>query len=276
MIGWPRVAILAIAITIGSVYYFCTRGSLAQFTTNDTPAQPYRSNERIIVEKDGSKTLLARWAIGSPKTITTLRIPLAFTTVFGAPFGSNYKDPDYQQPFLRTLLFDAVLPNFSPVDRKHRMMTSDEEDQVIHVLLTSNIGLRIGRNEYDALHSRAKSRYESLPIYGYPTVDKPDRFDLRCVGPAHNRSGQAAIVLRDFCFSGLNPLSADDFMTCTILEVPTREEQPNFPGRPSCWHWFVVPGLTAVAKASYSRQHQRDWRQLKERTIRWLESFRAN
>jgi|SRR5215471_11821045 hypothetical protein len=55
-----------------------------------TGAQPYRDNERMVTEPDGTKVVLIRWPVGSRDNVVTLRIPMAYVPLVGtAPFGAR-------------------------------------------------------------------------------------------------------------------------------------------------------------------------------------------
>jgi len=282
LLPWGALASLAIAVlAAGAATMEPARPSdeSAQIRQPRTGAQPYRDNERVIVEPDGSRIFLARWAIGSRDHVVRLRIPLEHVPIAGAaPFGANYPDPNYQQPFMTTVGFDAMLWDMRPVVRNRRL-PREEGIQLIHGLIESIFfGSKI-RNEDEQLRSTAENRLRFLhwnsyrQKYNFGIVRKPDRFGLRRIGAAHELGYRTPVGLKDLYYAGDEPQTSDDFMLCTDDAVPDDPPPGKF-ANPGCEHWFALPELSATVEITYRRRNLDEWREIRRRVTALLQSWK--
>jgi hypothetical protein len=213
--------------------------------------QPYRDNERIITAPDGKKFVFVRWAERSRDNVITLRVPLAHAPIGGiALLGPNYPDPNYQQPFMESLVFDAMLWDMRPVSRNRKLLREKNNMLVFGMIESIFFGSK-ERDEIGQLRTHAEIQLNGILrnynqiCYKLSIIDKPSRFGLRRIGAVHELGDRTPVGLHDFYFDGDQPQTATNFMSCTDDAVP--DDPP--PGRhenPGCRQWFALPELSQL------------------------------
>ena len=282
LLSWRALAFLTVAVLVaGAAAMEPARPSEESARTREarTGAQPYRDNERVIVEPDGSKIFLVRWAIGSRDHVVTLRIPLEHVPIAGAAsFGATYPDPNYQQPFMTTIGFDAMLWDMRPVVR-NRHLPREEGNQLIHGLIESIFAGSRVRSEAEQLGYMAERRLSAVRQNSYQLKyhlrigEKQDRFGLQRFGALHDLGDRTPVGLEDLYYDAREPQKSENFMLCTDDVVPDDPPSGKY-ANPGCQHWFAVPELSATVKITYRRRHLARWREIKRLAIDLLVSWK--
>lgn len=285
----PRLMILRIPILLFFGALLASPGA-AQPVVPDTPPQkacrtnqPFCNNEWEAIAANGTKFWMVQWAVESPENVVTLRIPFEVVEPIGRAgcssiFGSEYRDPNCQQSYATSLVLRAVLPDLTPYP-KMRASTENEEDNAISIILVSQIwalpktSLSEKFVEYSKFHRHMLTTGQNRI---FPIVEKENRFDLKRVGPDHNKYGYAAVSLKDFLYDGPDIDASSNVIVCTVEEVPTRDVDPNAKARPSCQHYFMDQTLTAYIQLNYKRQNLKNWKNIRKEVTRLISNLRKS
>jgi len=259
--------LVAFAILVTSVFPAIGQ----QPDTNVAQAGYPQQKQQIVIEQDGSKIVLLRWAIGSRDNIIILRIPLAYVPVLG--------EERLPEPFITTMVAEAMLWGMTPVPRGGSWTRADENQRVISLIESRFSGTAV-RDEEQQLRAKAsiyladvKKNYYQLH-YNLQIAQKSERFGLKRIGVAHNLGDATPVGLEDFYYVGDDPEQASDFMTCTDDAVP---DDPLPGGRrlnPGCQQWFALPSLSATVKLTYRRRHLSEWPEIKRAFIKLIETWK--
>jgi hypothetical protein len=278
---WKRWSVVFLTVAL----VLCAFDDFAYAAPKNEPASQNNNNsaitenERVIIDLDGKKIVLVQWAIGSRENIVTLRVPLEHTKLIGGP-SPHYPDPNYQQPFRLSLLFDGMLWDLSPVPRGVKLTRPEQNLLVFGMVDSVFYGSKV-RNAIEQLHGRAIVAIQGIHSssfrdkYKHPIVEKQERFGLRRIGAAHDLGDQTSVFLHDLYYAGERPEEATDFMLCTDDAVPDDPPPGKF-DNPGCQHSFALPELSATVQMSYRRRNLSEWRDIKRKVINLLLSWKPS
>ncbi|WP_156878494.1 hypothetical protein [Roseomonas gilardii] len=286
-------------------------GAFGQIATTNPPTA-YK-NYWISQDANGNKTYNFRWSLGTPEKIVTMQIPLSYVdfpescgTTTSGEIGGNCRQPyALAGPLLRVLLPDLeTIPDKGPRVSTGRALSINMTSATPKGFGPLKEALRrlaysgIWRVLANMPQSSSQSQHTSED---HPLTYREDRAGMARIGVKHVDVGEAAIRYHDFlylptnndnrnidsCKADEDPLltgilakvricqewaAAKDFMICNDEAVATRET-PGAKYRPLCTQYFGIDEIDAVVWITYERQHQKEWRSIKEKVTALLLSF---
>lgn len=286
-------------------------GAFGQIATTNPPVA-YK-NYWIRQDANGNKTYNFRWSLGTPEKIVTMQIPLSYIdfpescgTTTSGEIGGNCRQPyALDGPLLRVLLPDLeTIPDNGPQISTGRALSIRMKSATPKEFGPLKEALR--RYAYSGLWRALVTmpQSSSQPQHSgqeYPLTYREDRAGMARIGVKHGDVGDTAIQYNDFlylpmhnddrnienCKADKDPrltgilakvricqewIEAEDFMNCNDEAVATRET-PGAKYRPLCIQYFGVKEINAVVWITYERQHQKEWRSIKEKVTALLLSF---
>jgi hypothetical protein len=240
-------------------------------------------NSRIVVDQKGQQLAEIRWNPGRAGPIGTLRIPVGYlwrgVGMLNATFGPDYPDPNVVQSFRQTFILEALLPSFEPMTPQNATLFKDGfTGETIRISITvAPFTTRDGRPTIDAnfwgrLESERPRSTNGL-LFKAPFEQKPDRFDLRRMGPVSSNFGQFKSFgfVNDTYFPAYDP--KDVYLVCGAEEIRDVLEDPSWPRRPICEHHFYSETLGAIIELTYRRIRLKDWRAIQAGAEQLFKSF---
>jgi hypothetical protein len=233
---------------------------------------------RVMTEPNGEKTVLIKWAIGTPDNIVTLRQPLGHMSLWAGAMGAWLGSA--VDGSAETFSFLALLPDMRPWTKETlEDFTRPGGGNNVEGLVESVVWAGSARREKDFLAVRLEIERQYL-VQGTrapPSITieaKPDRFGLKRIGPRNIPADiNPYTALRDLYYLGETPESSPFFIVCDAEEVRSKEDDPDAVFVPHCEQYLMLPELSAIVKFDYRRVFLPDWREIQSKVERLLLSF---
>lgn len=263
---WHRAFIITAILLIGVE---CV--SASSEVVADDQAQKAHENTAWTDLPDGNRVLDVRWAVGSPDTIVTLRIPKAYLGPFVGPgncypFGSAEPDIDCRYTFQYALPIRASMPEVGPPP-------PEDSADTIAVTMTSTALASPGETPLEILSGRLDKAVElqKLSVNQLKPLRGPG--GLVGIGPvAKKEDASTEVGVRDIYYNGSTPNTSTVYLTCDDDDINRLVGFATGPDAP-CDEFFVVPELKAIAMVSMRFKYIDKWNDIPDRVSRLLVSF---
>ncbi|MBV9079282.1 MAG: hypothetical protein JO048_17600 [Methylobacteriaceae bacterium] len=247
---------------------------------NDRPLAK-EANNRPVIDAQGRRVIEYRWPLGTPDHIVKLRIPVGYSWFGGAglaaALGPDYPDPNVVGAYTSAIVIQALMPDFAPKTADNSaLFDSGVNEQVVLVSLGTNVR---SKHSGEAIINKLLDHFVSLATSsakqnkdGLSFGRKSDRWNLSRVGPIGIFDNFRKIgSVEDIYFPDRE--IKDMFLVCGAEEIRDVTEDPAWPRKPICQHYFYSRRLQATVELNYRRVYALEWRSVQDRAEEMFASF---